>query len=532
MKVPPELLAGIDFEEVVRRELFSNNRYLPPNLVDYALRTRVGEVAERLRTRMKRDFEPAHQDSVLARKAGRGSRPLPFIALNDRLVYRALTSTLADVLPTPVSRDDYGEFIRSPLDVANCRFVLKTDVAAYYQYIDHERLIDEVVAQTGDDLAIVSVVELLQSGSRRRFGLPQMSEPSDLLADTYIDPVRRELVRSGFRVFRYADDFRVACENYNEALEALEITERSSFDLGLVLNEGKTTTPRLETYSDSLAEVERAEHELFRHMAGRKATVESFFLDFIPYDGTAPSIIRWLPATGADELETIQDRAEIESPSMEQVEAARHLLTAWSDPDNSGFDHWTDSVWSVLVRKSLLVLELTQDDHAVQLATSLLVQEPHLMPELSAYLVAVGADNPELIQSALDEICERDVVSVWQALWVAHTAGVINPADSKRHPHVAWLKRMVDSRHASLSAQAALSLAQRRRLSEAMAAAAYERAPEAHRSTVALAMAAAQTSRRLSFAPEDQLESWLEHWASQQPWGRPKQARSRPRRSR
>jgi len=263
MRVPVAVLAAVDFRAIVIAELSARNRFLPPPLADRALLDNVDGLADRLSTRMRRDFEPSQQDSVLARKASRGSRPLPFIALEDRLVYRALVSTLIERLPVVPGREDYDAFVKSPLDVEGGEFILKADLAACYQYVDHERLVDEVVAQTGDDLAVTAVVELLQAGTGRRFGLPQMNASSDILADLYVDPIRRNLLRSGHSVFRYADDFRVACANYSEALSSLEQIERSAFDLGLVLNEAKTGTPRRETYMHSLTEVERAEQQLF-----------------------------------------------------------------------------------------------------------------------------------------------------------------------------------------------------------------------------------------------------------------------------
>lgn len=226
---------------------------------------------------MRREYTPSRHFSVLARKAGRGSRPLPYIALQDRLVYRALVTSLDPWLPTVPGRGDYDAFVSSPLEVEECRYVLKADVSAFYQYVDHERLIDEVVAQTGDDLAITAVVELLQGGTRRRFGLPQMQSSSDLLGDIYVDPIRRSLLRQGHNVVRYADDFRVACGSYSEALASLELIEREAFNLGLILNEAKTGTPQRSTYEESLGEVSRDEAQLFAELASEGITIEDFF---------------------------------------------------------------------------------------------------------------------------------------------------------------------------------------------------------------------------------------------------------------
>ncbi len=121
-----------------------------------------------------------------------------------------------------------------------------------------------MVAQTGDDLAVSLAVELLGSASSRRFGFPQLSSVSDVLADIYIDPMRRALSRAGFAVWCFADDFRVACSDFQSALEAIEVADHAARDLGLVLNELKTSTPRLERYRVSLEATATREREPFQ----------------------------------------------------------------------------------------------------------------------------------------------------------------------------------------------------------------------------------------------------------------------------
>lgn len=87
------------------------------------------------------------------------------MGLEDRLAYRAVLSPLAGQLRNSRLEATYDEFQTAPLDEPGCDFVVKTDVAAYYQYIDHERLVDEVIAQTGDDLAVTAAVQLLQEAT-------------------------------------------------------------------------------------------------------------------------------------------------------------------------------------------------------------------------------------------------------------------------------------------------------------------------------------------------------------------------------
>lgn len=539
MKIPTEVRAAVDYDATVVAELSARNRYLPPPLADRALRGNVDELAERLKTLMRREYTPSPHVSVLVRKAGRGSRPLPYIALEDRLVYRALVSSLSEWLPTIPGRGDYDAFVKTPLEVDGCRYVLKADVAAFYQYIDHEQLIDEVVGQTGDDLAITAVVELLQAGTKRRFGLPQMQSPSDILGDVYVDPIRRSLLRRGHNVFRYADDFRVACDSYSEALSALELIEREAFNLGLVLNEAKTGTPQRSTYDASLGEVSRAELQLFAELASEGLTIEDFFASVGDglYGDDDESLelgvefgdevqLPALPGAGHDETDPAEDAEELDAPSPEQLEVAWRVISSWNSGD--GDREWSGHVWSALLRKSFLAFEVSRDERAAEFAINLLVNEPHLTPQVCNYLVAVGHDNPELVHSVLDEVCSRDIVSIWQALWVAFLAGSVS-GPSRQGDHLDWLRQQVEGPDPSVSAQAALALARRRSLTRELGAAAYDRAPEAHRPTVALALAAAHGRTGSEFVFDDQVEGWLADWTRTQRWGRRPIKRSRPR---
>ena len=237
---------------------------------------------------MRHDFDVQDEDVLLARKLGRGARPLSLLGLQERILYRGVVALVEKAAQVSGNRsfEEFEAFQREPLEVQGCRYVLKADIAAYYQYIDHERLVDEVVAQTGDDLAVYIAVDLLHRATGRAYGLPQLNTSSDVLAEIYIEPMRRALIRSGFITYRFADDFRVACRTYAEALSAWEAADSAARDLGLVLNESKTSTPRLERYSASLTALRDQEQQLFQDL-----DVEQ--LDTPPYSDTEDE-------TGAD----------------------------------------------------------------------------------------------------------------------------------------------------------------------------------------------------------------------------------------
>lgn len=528
MRIPTLLIDSVDVHAVVRDELLAQNRFLPPDLVNYALIANADEVAGWLDTKLRREVAPTSPDIVLARKGPRGSRPLPYMSLEDRLVYRAVLSPLAGQLPNSRVEGTFEEFQRAPLGEPECEFVVKTDVAAYYQYIDHERLTDEVIAQTGDDLAVSAAVQLVQESTGRKFGLPQMSEPSDILADCYVDPVRRELLRNAFATVRYVDDFRVACKDYEAALEALELIERATFKLGLVLNDSKTSTPHRQTYEDSLGAVDRAEHDLFSEFGG---TIEGFFLMAGEYDeqeNQALQLLSWVPGVEADEVAA--PRAETTEVEPHQVGAARLLVDLWGQEEPAVGEGWSRATWSVLLRKALAVLTVNAenaDQHPITkgLATELLLHEPHLTPNLVNYLVAAGQVDTDLVVELLEEVTGKHITSPWQQLWLTHLAGTLPRTVSTQTGHHRWLVDQAENgRHDAVAARAALALAQRQRLSLKAAQATYERVSPVHRRTVALARAATHgTDSRHTH--DDLVDEAAANWVHSQQWGRPRPQR-------
>lgn len=178
-------------------------------------------------------------------------------------------------------------------------------------------------------------------------------------------------------------------------------------------------------------------------------------------------------------------------------------------------------IWSTLLRKSLGTLEAGRDNRAVDAAIALLVSEPHLTPQVCNYLIAVGKDDSASVHRVINELCGRDrnIVSIWQSLWVAYLTGSVSDGTRRRTRYVAWLEEQVAGGHDAVSAQAALALARRGQLSVELGARAYDRAPEPHRLTAALAVAAARGTSGAEQVADDQVERWLAEWARKQPWG-------------
>jgi hypothetical protein len=457
-----------------------HNRLLPPNWGDMALQGSEEAVASWLTSLMRREFHVAGEDVVLARKLERGARPLSVLGLQERLLYRGAVSLVQHPAATVNARsqEEYETFRQAPLGVAECRYVLKTDIAAYYQYIDHERLIDEVVAQTGDDLAISVATDLLHEATGRTYGLPQLSSVSDVLAEIYIEPMRRTLVRAGFAVSRFADDFRVACRSYEEALTAWEAADSAARELGLVLNESKTSTPGRDRYAASLTAIRDQERELFADLEVEDLGEPEYWDDEGWEDdddeeeeneGRDQALLADQDFTEGDvATETEDHRIDETTVSQDQLTAARAVLERWlaEQSDDVVRHRETAQITATLLGRALRVLARAEDPGGLDKMTMMLVYEPSLTPTIVRYARRCISTHRDNVVQALDDTCESGVVSAWQAIWVAYLAGEL-PRRRRRVQnaghvgHVAWLRDQAKSPNSAVAAEAILALARR-----------------------------------------------------------------------
>lgn len=260
------------------KESFQN--LMPPMPGWAALTSNHDAFTKWIQAQLRAGFLPSREVIVNVRKVGRGVRPVAVWSLADRVVYRALVDfILRNEQELDRSTAAYGKFVGEPIKYARridltkrreevggppkaarprriaftvksstFTHVVKSDITAFYQYIDHQILFDELLARTGDYDAISALIQLLDETQGRRFGLPQLLAPSDRLSEVYIDIVHRSVRRQGFPIWRFSDDFRILCASYEEALNAIEALAEASREAGLVISEHKTTPPTFETY--------------------------------------------------------------------------------------------------------------------------------------------------------------------------------------------------------------------------------------------------------------------------------------------
>ena len=394
---------------------------------------------------------------------------------------------ISEALPERLrSRAPIDQFRNAPLGVPDTEYISKTDVTSYYEFIDHDLLCTELIAQTGEELAVDALADLLASVLNRRVGLPQVHPASDVLGDTYIDPVRRRLLRRGYAVFTYSDDFRIASPSLGDARASLEACAIEVRALGLVLNERKTYTYGAENYRKSLTSFVDAEQRLF---AEGESPDPFDALDFLDTDygdedgdAAAPLSLGASPLGGSideDEASATENGEGSEDIDPRRLRAAQRAWELWENDDESEDMQAGQEVaiTQSLLGRALPALGVAGDTAPLRSMSELLRFEPALTPQVAAYADAYGRNGQRAradLRSALDEVVTGDILSAWQGMWLAQAAGGIRRS-RRIHRYEEWLARCVADGHDGLAATAAAALGRIGRGDSDLVAAAVDR---------------------------------------------------------
>ncbi|AMB41642.1 MULTISPECIES: RNA-directed DNA polymerase [Paenarthrobacter] len=521
MNLAPELLKRLNLERAVELEMTMSNRLMPRRPDRIALATKANEVRALLRPKYAKGQFGDLADILFVEKNRRGRRPISEMTLRDRVLFRALVDLIAETLPPQlVTRVPHEEFKTSLLAADQARYISKTDVTSYYEYVDHDRLADELEAQTGEAPAIAALKELLWRIMGRRVGLPQVHRSSDILGDTYIDPVRRRMRRAGYHVTTYSDDFRIASPSLAHARQALETCAREVRSLGLTLNEAKTFTYTAPNYVLSLNAFSDAEKQLFEEGDGHDEDLRLLFLDGYSDesdDGAPDDVPKTLAASAAKPV--LEEDALFSSPpdevtvdKPEQTRAAQKAWKIWVEEKEGNSKHSITeaAITETLLGRALPILGRSGITEPVDFLSQLLRFEPALTPQISTYIIELASTGPGArtkLRRILDLLFEEQSFSVWQKIWLAEAAGSIRPAKTD-YQHYAWLQECVADPNPALAATAAAALGRLHRGDVSKLTASLDQVGPAWRSLVLWGIAQSDPQAAQSVA-EDQIERLL-----------------------
>jgi len=201
-------------------------------------------------------------------KKGFTLRPVAVPVIDDRIVYQAIADYLSPhfqpelcVYSNILSKDinssrmfipgveSWIEFQQAIEKLCNSfSWVVETDISAYFECIDHYRLlhrIHDIFANKVDADALRESKQLLQRlwgrwSKGKKIGIPQVNDASSFFANVYLDELDKWMIRQGYVFLRYVDDMRIFTNSEPSARFALAELITQLREIGLHVGAGKT----------------------------------------------------------------------------------------------------------------------------------------------------------------------------------------------------------------------------------------------------------------------------------------------------
>ena len=243
------------------------NDLLPPRPEDKVS----GEVGKRysehlVRQLQKGEYDPIPAQTIPVPKSRFATRPAALLSLSDRVVYEAIVAILRPRITRFLlgdgivfwprgdlaSKKQWKTFEKSVLKQES-DYIVRCDIAGFYESIDHETLANSIVNATGYGDVAEALLHFLRRVMGTGRGLPQGLISSDSLATVYLADVDFAMIRNGYRYVRHGDDVRVAVDTYDQGCLAIRCMEAELRKCGLLLNSEKTRVFHRQTYHRSFS---------------------------------------------------------------------------------------------------------------------------------------------------------------------------------------------------------------------------------------------------------------------------------------
>lgn len=493
-----DVLTQDDLDSALDSELSTTRRLLPPSSHRGALLGNQADVALWAYGALAGQWHPSHERVVAVSKARHGVRPVAVWDLRSTLAYRALTARLSPRLPAlERSGADWEVFKHAPLKKPG-KYIVAADIAACYQMIDHGELGQELTVQTGDRQTTDHILGLLQAVSGRTYGIPQQSNPSDVLAEALLASLQRRVIRKGVDLLRYNDDFRINASTWSDVIRSIEILAEEARGMGFFLNDSKVVPYRRTTYKKRLEEAERLRTEI----------AEEAEIDLTHF------------------LATYDGDVEISPPEAKDVEVltAVRVLERWDRVAGKGQiaeGRRSEHVALLqLLPVALKALSATIEDApgALDIAMRMLRYEQTMTPSVCEFLLT-RADEGAVIKAFDSLLKSKAYLTGWQAWWLqqplARLSGLLtgtgahkrrdwivsNFADARRSPVLRAASSVTMARHGLITVEELLVV--------------YDRASLVERPMVVEAMALLKPPKpvRDAVTGDSKLHGWVYDWA-------------------
>jgi retron-type reverse transcriptase len=151
----------------------------------------------------------------------------------------------------------------------NYLYVVETDIAAYFDHINHELLlsrISDLFGEAIDGELLDGAKAILRRmwgrwnvGYLKNFGIPQINDASSFMANMYLDELDKWLLARRFVYLRYVDDIRIFAESEPQARRSLAELIVKMREMGLYIASGKT---KIKPTKDVLGELTKGRSQI------------------------------------------------------------------------------------------------------------------------------------------------------------------------------------------------------------------------------------------------------------------------------
>lgn len=456
MRVNPSVLKRLDLTSTVESQLKRGIARFPSLIIDTCLNKSASLLTQEILASFEAGNSVFAETLTMPRKIF-GLRPVSVTSISSRCLYQALVAIIEDGLSEPTrAAGNWAKHTSFGFE-RDDDYAVDVDVASYYEYIDHNRLTDELILRTMNvpvSHAIQSYLGELQGTTR---GLPQMQHASDRLADTYLSILDRKLSREGYSASRFVDDIRILADNWENANGIIEQAAEGARDLGLILATGKTSIAKIST----LIEQQRKEEEFYStHFA------------------KARSALTTLIVTGGNWYD---DDVEVEAIQPEDKKAAQKAVwdifaewwSAVSEADEGGEVDFQEARF---VTRNISALYDYSDRLSGDILKELVFRNPTMLDQVVRYIIARGLTfSGEENYKSLEMLVAMGRQSPWAKLWFLTAIPSVPEwvIPGLEGSLAAWVEKQLDDRHETVRAEAAWVCARSSRLSQARLAELY-----------------------------------------------------------